>query len=82
MIKLHLNIILYLIGSKKGVFKQLKKKSMPNLVNMDGCSLHRVHNVASYVIQRHFNDLELWLVDLHQFFKYSSTKEEEFSKVS
>lgn len=73
--------MLYLLGSKKGVFKQLKK-SMPNLVNMDGCSLHRVHNVASNVVQRHFDDLELWLVDLHQFFKYSPTKAEEFSKVS
>ena len=55
---------------------------MPNLKNIGGCSLHKVHNVATYAVKEADNGVEDLVKDIFCFFKYSWTKKHTLRQVN
>lgn len=54
---------------------------MTNIIDLGGCSLHHVHNVASYAISAADCGVEELVKEIFCFFKYSWTQKEIFAQV-
>lgn len=59
-----------------------KNAGSPGLVNIGPCNIHVVHNsfAAGLKVIEHWG-IEEFLLDIHQWFKYSAPRREDYSKV-
>ena len=65
----------------KALTKEAKKKLNPDLVDIDTCNIHKVHNAFCSAYDKFGNDVESLGLELYYFFSDSSVRREDFEKV-
>ena len=65
-------------GSIDGVIAQIKKRYVPHLLDISGCSLHNVHNTVSYATKAFGDEIKNFPIDIFAFFKYRTGMCDDF----